>query len=62
MNYGIGLVPTVWQRSIKQILEGIPGVHVFLDDINVTGRNDQGQFERLEIVLQRLKRYGVRVN
>ena len=40
MNYGIALAPAVWQRSIEQILADIPGVHVFLDDINVTGKND----------------------
>ncbi|GFV94021.1 uncharacterized protein K02A2.6 [Trichonephila clavipes] len=60
MNYG--LAPTVWQRAIEQVLSGIAGVHVFLDDITVTGRNDQEHFERLELVLQRLEEYGLRVN
>ncbi|GFT40738.1 uncharacterized protein K02A2.6 [Trichonephila clavipes] len=40
MNYGIALAPAVWQRAIEQVLSGIAGVHVFLDDITVTGRND----------------------
>ncbi|GFX37857.1 putative gypsy22-i ag [Trichonephila clavipes] len=46
MNYGIALAPAVWQRAIEQVLSGIAGVHVFLDDITVTGRNDQEHFER----------------
>ncbi|GFV71180.1 transposon Tf2-8 polyprotein [Trichonephila clavipes] len=62
MNYGIALAPAVWQRAIEQVLSGIAGVHVFLDDITVTGRNDQEHFERLELVLQRLEEYGLRVN
>ncbi|GFX51444.1 uncharacterized protein K02A2.6 [Trichonephila clavipes] len=62
MNYCIVLAPAVWQRAIEQVLSGIAGVHVFLDDITVTGRNDQAHFERLELVLQRLEEYGLRVN
>ncbi|GFW04090.1 uncharacterized protein K02A2.6 [Trichonephila clavipes] len=61
-NYGIALAPAVWQRAIEQVLSGIAGVHVFLDDITVTGRNDQEHFERLELVLQILEEYGLRVN
>ncbi|GFX45009.1 transposon Tf2-8 polyprotein [Trichonephila clavipes] len=62
MNYGIALAPAVWQRAIEQVLSGIAGVHVFLDDITVTGRNDQEHFEILELVLQRLEEYGLRIN
>ncbi|GFX38844.1 transposon Tf2-11 polyprotein [Trichonephila clavipes] len=62
MNYGIALAPAEGQRAIEQVLSGIAGVHVFLDDITVTGRNDQEHFERLELVLQRLEEYGLRVN
>ncbi|GFT76976.1 transposon Tf2-11 polyprotein [Trichonephila clavipes] len=62
MNYGIALAPAVWQRAIEQVLSGIAGVHVFLDDITITGENDQEHFERLKLVLQRLEEYGLRVN
>ena len=62
MNYGIAWAPAVWKRSMEQILVGIPGVHVFLDDINVTVRNDQEHFERLETVLQTPEKHGLRVN
>lgn len=62
MNYGIALAPAVWQRSIEQVLSGIAGVHVFLDDITITGKNDVEHFERLESVLQRLQQYGLKVN
>jgi len=62
MHYGIALAPAVWQRSMEQILADIPGVHVFLDDITVTGKNDQEHFQRLELVLQRLEKHGLKAN
>ncbi|GFU24201.1 uncharacterized protein K02A2.6 [Trichonephila clavipes] len=50
MNYGIALAPAVWQRAIEQVLSGIAGVHLFLEDITIMGRNDQEHFERLELI------------
>ncbi|GFT31024.1 retrovirus-related Pol polyprotein from transposon 412 [Trichonephila clavipes] len=37
-------------------------INTHKDDITVTERNDQEHFERLELVLQRLEEYGLRVN
>ncbi|GFV49730.1 transposon Tf2-9 polyprotein [Trichonephila clavipes] len=37
-------------------------INTHKDDITVTGRNDQEHFERLELVLQRLEEYDLRVN
>lgn len=31
--YGVASAPAVWQREIENIIAGIPGVTVFLDDI-----------------------------
>ena len=38
--------PNDFQRSAKQIRIGISGVQVLLDRINVSGKNDQENFER----------------
>ena len=40
----------------------VPAVHAFLDDIYVTGRNYQQEFERLETVLPKLQKYRLWVN
>lgn len=40
LMYGIASAPAIWQRFIEQVLDGIPGVTVFLDDIRITGPND----------------------
>ncbi|GFX44477.1 transposon Tf2-9 polyprotein [Trichonephila clavipes] len=37
-------------------------INTHKDDITVKGRNDHEHFERLELVLQRLEEYGLRVN
>ncbi|XP_062714212.1 uncharacterized protein LOC134290986 [Aedes albopictus] len=42
--------------------QDFPGVSVFLDDIKVTGPNDEVHLRRLEEVLRRLSYYGFRVN
>ena len=43
------------------LLQGIPGVAVYIDDILITGRNDDVHLKSLEEVLRRLERVGLRV-
>ena len=62
MTYGISPAPSIWQRTIHTILQGLPGVQCLLDDMIITGRNDTEHFQNLENVLQRLQQYGLRVN
>ncbi|KAK9738436.1 hypothetical protein QE152_g9919 [Popillia japonica] len=38
--YGVASAPAIWQREIEKILQSIPGVSVFLDDIKITGPDD----------------------
>lgn len=46
---------------MDQILCGLPGVQCYLDDILVTGRNEEDHLKNLETTLQRLEEYGLRV-
>ena len=46
---------------MELVLQGIPGVCVYIDDILVTGRDDQEHLEHLEEVLRRLKEAGMRL-
>lgn len=62
LMYGVASAPAIWQREIENVLAGIPGVSVFLDDIKVTGPNDQVHLERLKEVLTRLGNYNIRIN
>lgn len=60
--FGLSCAPTKWQRKIENILAGIEGVGVFIDDICVTGPDDQTHLKRLEQVLKRLEEHGLRIN
>ena len=46
---------------MEKILQGIAGVTVYIDDILVTRRTDEQHLRTLEIVLERLHRYGLRL-
>ena len=46
---------------MEQILQGLPGVACYLDDVLITGRNDQDHLKNLEAVLQRLHDRGLRL-
>ena len=60
--YGISSGPSIWQRTMDQILQGIPGVQCILDDMVVTGSDDAEHLENLDRVLGRLAEFGLRVN
>ncbi|XP_064468972.1 uncharacterized protein K02A2.6-like [Ornithodoros turicata] len=58
MPFGIASAPAVFQRTMEQVIAGIPSVACYLDDIIVTGRNDKEHLETLEQVLSRLREFG----
>ncbi|CAM4425712.1 unnamed protein product [Lepidochelys kempii] len=57
--FGITSAPTLFQRVMDQILCGLPGVQCYLDDILVTGRNEEDHLTNLDATLQRLEEYGL---
>ncbi|XP_050780944.1 uncharacterized protein K02A2.6-like [Gopherus flavomarginatus] len=61
LPFRITSAPTLFQRAMDQILCGLPGVQCYLDDILVTGRNEEDHLRNLEATLQRLEEYGLRV-
>jgi len=62
LMYGVAAAPAIWQRTIENILNGIPGVAVFLDDIRVSGKNLDEHMARLELVFKQLSKYNLRIN
>ncbi|XP_039396848.1 uncharacterized protein K02A2.6-like, partial [Mauremys reevesii] len=61
LPFGITSAPALFQRAMDQILCGLSGVQCYLDDILVTGRNEEDHLKNLEATLQRLEEYGLRV-
>lgn len=49
--YGVASAPSIWQRTMDQILQGLPGVHCILDDMIVTGKTDKEHLRNLDSVL-----------
>ncbi|XP_055916389.1 uncharacterized protein LOC129949142 [Eupeodes corollae] len=60
--YGLSCAPVKWQKKIEEILAGIEGVGVFIDDICITGPDNETHLARLETVFSRLFSFGLRVN
>ena len=62
LPYGVASAPAVWQRAMDQVLQGIPGVQCYRDDIIVTDRTREEHLKALDKVLGRLEEYGLKAN
>ena len=61
LPFGVSSAPSIFQRIMETLLQGIPGVCVYIDDILITGRTDQEHLEHLAEMLRRLKEAGMRL-
>ena len=62
LPFGISSAPEHFQKRMSQILIGLKGVVVLMDDVLVNGKDQEEHDARLEAVLQRLKSAGVTLN
>lgn len=58
--FGIASVPAIL-RPMDVILQGIPSVICYLDDLLVTGASDQEHLQNLQEVLFQLKEQGIKL-
>ena len=61
LPFGVASAPSIFQRVMENLLQGIPRVCVYLDDILVTGATSEEHLANLEQVLQRLHSAGMRL-
>ena len=61
LPYRVASAVAVFQMEMEKLLSGIPGVIVYLDDILISGRSRAEHFERLKMVLKRLREKGIRL-
>ena len=61
LPYGINVCGAVFQALMDQILDGIPGTFLYLDDCLLTADTDDELLRRLDQVLTRLGENGVRL-
>ena len=59
LPFGVASAPAVFQRIMDTLLQGIPHVICYLDNILVTGLSDGEHLSNLREVLQRLQQHGV---
>ncbi|CAK1604431.1 unnamed protein product [Parnassius mnemosyne] len=59
--FGLCSAPSIFQQTMENLLAGIEGTGIFLDDILVTGPTKAVHMERLEQVLSRLQDAGLRL-
>ena len=62
LPFGISSAPSIFQRTMETLLQGIKGVLVYIDDILVTGPTLEEHLSTLDKVLEKLGRAGLRLN
>lgn len=62
MMFGLNAAPEIFQKTMENMLAGLKGVIVFVDDIVVSGRSKGEHDERLRLVLERLKSHNATLN
>ena len=58
LPFGIASAPAIFQRLMHTILQGIPGVVCYIDDILVTGKDQEEHLQNLNEVFSRLEKHG----
>ena len=59
--FGVNSAVGLFQREMEKLLAGLPNVFIFLDDVLVSGGNEEELLSRGEEVLRRFRDAGVRV-
>ena len=62
MPFGIANAPAVFQRIVDQVLAGVPNSIAYLDDILISGKDEEEHFTTLQMVLTKLADFGLRCN
>ena len=60
--FGLASAPGIFQRYISQLLSDMEGVNVFLDDILICSNSKTDQHDKVQQVLDRLKKANVQLN
>ena len=59
LPFGISSAPVIFQRAMDSLLQDLPGVVVYIDDVLVTGSSKKNRLENVNRVMNRLESAGV---
>ena len=62
LPFGVSSAPGIFQRVMENLLQDIPGVVVYIDDVLITGPDESGHMVALEEVLRRMEQAGLRLS
>ena len=62
LPFRVSSAPGIFQRVMKNLLQDIPGVVVYIDDVLITGPDESGHIAALEEVLRRMEQAGLRLS
>ena len=60
--YGVNSAAEIFQKTLGQLLQGLPGVMNVSDDIRVYGKSKEDHDRNLEAVVKRLEEKGLEIN
>ena len=60
--YGIASAPAIFQETMEKMLNGIPRIAIFIDDVIISGTSVEEHDKILRMVLDRFQKFGVKVN
>jgi hypothetical protein len=58
LSFGVSTAPSVFQKTMDQVLQGLEGVTCYLDDILISSAKSN-HLERVASVLERLRKFGI---
>ena len=61
LPFGVSSAPGIFQRAMESLLQGIPNIAIYLDDILISGTSEEEHLKTLEIVPGRLQDAGLKL-
>ncbi|GBM36845.1 Uncharacterized protein K02A2.6 [Araneus ventricosus] len=62
LPYGLTSSPEVYQKTIENLFTGVTGILMYIDDILVYGKTQEGHDAKLKSVLDRARKHGFKLS
>ena len=62
LPYGLSSAPGIFQRTMECIFQGMPDVAPYLDNVIITGKDDEEHLKNLSLVLEKISQAGLCLN